>query len=199
MVSDGGRRFGYTPAVPRTLIVRIVFLFLVLSCAACVTTPSMSLYGARVTHTTPAGVGMTMTMKVQNDNVFDIQLRGVMANVTLAKRYQLPPVVANPWLWLPAGRATLVHVPVIIPWTLIGPLIQTTLGSSLVSYRVVGRADVTATRALEIDFDDYKLDQEGRFSRGELLMAAGRGILGAAPVPATEDLEAEVVVALVAP
>lgn len=185
--------------MPRSfLLVRVFLLLLTLSCAACVTTPSLSLYGARVTHTTPAGIGMTMTMKVENDNVFDIQLRGVMANVTLANRYQLPTVVANPWIWLPAGQATLVHVPVIIPWTLIGPLIQTTLGSSLVPYRVVGRADVTATRALEIDFDDYKLDQVGRFSRGELLMAAGRGILGEAPAPADDAAPASVL-AQVAP
>jgi hypothetical protein len=56
------------------------------------------------------------------------------------------------------------------------PLVQTTVSSPTIKYRMVGYADVTATRALEIDFDDYKFDQVGGFSRAELVMAAGRGI-----------------------
>ncbi|HTJ83658.1 MAG TPA: hypothetical protein VL400_18190 [Polyangiaceae bacterium] len=144
--------------------------------AGCVTEPAMKLYGARVAYATPAGVGLNMTMKVENDNAFDIQLRSVAANVTLADRYRLPTVYASPNIWLQAGRATLVQVPVLIPWALVAPLTAATVGSSTVSYRVLGRADVTATRAFEIDFDAYKVDQEGKFSRVDLVMAGARGI-----------------------
>jgi LEA14-like dessication related protein len=165
------------------------FLFSVLAllfCAGCVTEPAVKLYGARISHVTPQGVGLTMTMKVMNDNSFDIMLRGVRANATIAQRFQIPTVQAAPQQWLPAGRATLVQVPVVIPWAMVTPLIQTTVTTPSIRYRMVGFADVTATRALEIDFDDYKFDQQGAFSRAELVLAAGRGFLGERPVVPAE-------------
>lgn len=154
----------------------LVVVLLALGPIGCITEPAMKLYGARVAFASPQGVGLNMTMKVENDNAFDIQVRNVAANVTMAERYRLPTVYASPNIWLPAGRATLVQVPVVIPWSMIAPLTAATIGSSTIGYRVVGRADVTATRALEIDFDAWKLDQEGKFSRGDLIMAAGRGL-----------------------
>jgi LEA14-like dessication related protein len=155
----------------------LVVVFLVVGSSGCITEPAMKLYGARVAYATPTGVGLNMTMKVENDNAFDIQVRNVAANVTMAERYRLPTVYASPNIWLPAGRSTLVQIPVLIPWSMIAPLTAASIGSSTIGYRVVGRADVTATRALAIDFDAWKLDQEGKISRGDLIMAAGRGIL----------------------
>jgi hypothetical protein len=154
------------------------------SCFAsgCISEPTMELYGARINYATPQGVGMTMTLKVQNDNSFDIQLRNIRTNVTLAGRYPLPPIVHSPQQWLRSDGATLVQVPVIIPWQLVGPLLSASLGSNSLKYRVVGQADVTATRALEVDYDEYTIDQEGRFSRADLVFAAGRGVL-TPPVP----------------
>jgi len=149
---------------------------LVFAGAGCVTEPAMKLYGARIAYATPTGVALNMTLKVENDNAFDIQVRSVAANVILADRYRLPTVYANPSIWLQAGKATLLQVPVVIPWTMVAPLTAVSVGSSAISYRVVGRADVTATQALKIDFDAYKVDQEGKFSRLDLVMAAGRGI-----------------------
>jgi hypothetical protein len=69
-------------------------------------------------------------------------------------------------------------VPVTIPWNLVGPVVSASVGSPTVSYRVWGSANVTATRLLEVDYDDYKLDKEGKFYRAELMTAAGRGFFG---------------------
>jgi LEA14-like dessication related protein len=143
--------------------------------SGCVTEPAVKLYGARIAGVSPQGVTLGVTMRVLNDNSFDIMVRGVRTNVTIGGT-MLPPVVATPQQWLPAGRGTLIQVPVVIPWGVVTPLVQTTVSSPTIKYRMVGYADVTATRALEIDFDDYKFDQIGGFSRGELVMAAGRGI-----------------------
>lgn len=143
----------------------------------CFSDPSMKLYGARITGASLNGVGMTMTMSVHNDNSFDIMVRDVRADVMLAKRYRLPTVVVSPNVWLPANRSTMVQVPLVVPWQLVTPLLQTSVGSQMIEYRAWGSANVTATRALELDFDDYKLDQEGKFYRSELMMAAGRGLL----------------------
>lgn len=148
--------------------------FVLLFGSGCVTEPAVKLYGARIAGVSPQGVTLGVTMKVLNDNSFDIMVRGVRTNVTIGGT-MLPPVQATPQQWLPAGRGTLVQVPVVIPWGVVTPLVQTTVTSSTIKYRMVGYADVTATRALEIDFDDYKFDQIGGFSRAELVMAAGRG------------------------
>jgi len=161
----------------------VIFTVLVaLFASGCVTEPAVKLYGARIGGVSPNGVTLGVTMKVVNDNSFDIMVRGVRTNVTIGGR-MLPPVEAQPQQWLPSGRATLIQVPVVIPWNTVTPLIQTTVTSSIIKYRMVGYADVTATRALEIDFDDYRFDQIGGFSRAELVLAAGRGFFGEAERP----------------
>lgn len=163
----------------------VMFLLIAVSLLAgtgCVTEPAVKLYGARIAGVSPQGVTLGVTMKVLNDNAFDIMVRGVRTNVTIGGR-MLPPVEAQPQQWLPSGRATLIQVPVIIPWNTVTPLISTTVASPTIKYRMVGYADVTATRALEIDFDDYKFDQTGGFSRAELVMAAGRGFFSEAQSP----------------
>lgn len=164
------------PMMRRALLVLVAALAVLAS--GCFSEPSMKLYGARITHATPYGVGLTMQMAVENHNSIDVMVRDVRADVVLAKSYRLPTVVVSPNQWLPANRSTLVQVPVIVPWNLVAPLLGTTVTSSTISYKVWGSANVTATRALEIDWDDYKLEKEGKFYRQELVAAAGRGFLG---------------------
>ncbi len=156
----------------------VLCALLALSSVGCFSEPSMKLYGARLAGATPYGVNLNLTMSVENHNSFDVMLRDVRADVMLAKQYRLPTVVVSPNLWLPANRSTAVQIPVTVPWALVTPLIGSTLGSPTIEYRVWGSANVTATRSLEIDWDDYKLDKSGRFYRSELISAAGRGFLG---------------------
>lgn len=150
---------------------------LLVSTGACVSKPVLELYGARVQSASPMGVGLVMLMQVNNDNAFDVKVRSVRVNITIAKRFRLPPVYHNPDQWLAAGSSTLVAVPITVPWQLVGPLLATTAGSSQVTYRVRGFADVTAVRLLGIQKNDYPIDEVGSVSRGQLVAAAGRGIL----------------------
>ena len=98
--------------------------------------------------------------------------------MTLADRYTLPTVQLSPNVWLPSDQETRIDVPVTVPWALVPPLAQTTLGSSTISYRARGSANVSATRALAIDFDDFTVDEDGVISRDALINAAARSIFG---------------------
>ena len=151
--------------------------------AGCVSEPTLDLYGARIASAGPNGVTLQMTMKVTNPNSFDVKIRNVRCNVTIANRFVLPYMQYNPDQWLGSDSATLVQVPMTIPWNMVTPMVQTTLGSNLLSYRIVGFADVTAVRLLNIERNDYGLDKQGAFSRLDLVMAAGRGILGDGKTP----------------
>ena len=148
-----------------------------LACA-CVSQPVLELYGARVAGVTPQGVTLLMTMKVNNGNVFDVRVRNVRANVMLQHQYQLPYFQYDPEQWLASDASTLVSVPMTIPWGMCGPLLSTSVGSSTMNYHVHGLVDVTATRLLQVQRNDYMLDEDGAFSRFDLVLAAGRGVLG---------------------
>jgi hypothetical protein len=144
----------------------------------CVKEPVLALHSARISGVSPQGVLLTVTMKVNNDNDFDVRVRNVRANVTIQQRYTLPYLQYNPDRWLGSDAETYVPAPVTIPWTMIQPLLATSIGSPWVSYHLHGLADVTATRLLQIQATDYGIDANGTFSRGDLVMAAGRGVLG---------------------
>jgi LEA14-like dessication related protein len=164
------------------LSVCVLLLALAASTSACVSRPTLELYGARVQSASPMGIGMTMLMRVNNDNAFDVKVRNVRVNVVIAYRFYLPPVQYNPDVWLPAHKSTVVPVPMTVPWNMVTPLLATTAGSSELTYRASGFVDVTAVRLLGIRRNDEKIDEQGSVSRGELLAAAGRGFF--TPVPA---------------
>jgi LEA14-like dessication related protein len=152
---------------------RLCFAALALvAVGGCVREPTIALHSAGIRGVGTQGVTLSMTLAVRNDNSFDVMVRNVTTDVTLADRFRLPTVTYSPNVWLPSDKTTLVSVPVVIPWALIGPVLATTVASPAISYRAVGHADVTATRALEIDVNEYALSEEGSFSRGELLQAA---------------------------
>lgn len=162
------------------IVVIAIGLFLL---TGCVSEPVLELYGARISSASPDGVGLTMMMKVTNHNAFDVKVRNVRATVTVADRYRLPYLQYNPDQWLPAGQSTVLNVPMLIPWNLVAPLVSASLGGSAVRYHILGYADVTAVRLLGIERNDYQLDEDGAFSRMDLLMAAGRGFLSDAKHP----------------
>src|SRR5690606_21150760 len=65
----------------RALLVLVAALAVFAS--GCFSEPSMKLYGARITHATPYGVGLTMQMAVENHNSIDVMVRDVRADVVL--------------------------------------------------------------------------------------------------------------------
>lgn len=162
-----------------------------LALSGCVSEPVLELYGARVSSASPQGVGLTMMMKVTNHNAFDVKVRNVRATVTVADRFRLPYLQYNPDQWLPAGQATVLNVPLVIPWALVGPLVSASIGGNAVHYHVIGFADVTAVRLLGIERNDYSLEEDGVFSRMDLLMAAGRGFLSDSPSEPDDEIRPE--------
>lgn len=160
----------------RALCLTLLGVGLATSATGCVREPTMQLYSGGIRGVSPQGALLQITMKVRNDNSFDVLVRNVTTDVTLANRHRLPTVNFSPNVWLPADKTTLVSVPVLIPYNQIAPILATTALSPVVTYHAEGRADVTATRALEIDVNEYALSDEGAFSRLELLQAAGRGL-----------------------
>lgn len=154
--------------------------------SGCVTKPAMKLWGTQVSSAGAPGLSMNMIMRVENDNGFDIQIRNVRATVVLDGRHVLPPIVASPNTWLRSGQVTNVTVPVMVPWNMVPTLTASAARGPYVRFHVRGFADVTGTRALKIDKDDWYVDEYGTVSSGEILAAAGRGHLpmlpGMAPI-----------------
>lgn len=146
--------------------------------AGCVKTPVLQLHSARINGVSPTGVILAVTMRVNNENSFDVRVRNVRANVTIQSRYTLPYLQYNPDTWLGSDASTFVPAPMTIPWVMVKPLVATSIGSNQVGYTLNGMADVTATRLLQIQANDYGINAAGFFSRGDLVLAAGRGVLG---------------------
>lgn len=144
----------------------------------CVKVPVLQLHSARINGVSTTGVILAVTMRVNNENSFDVRVRNVRANVTIQSRYTLPYLQYNPDTWLGSDASTFVPAPMTIPWVMVKPLLATSIGSSNVSYTLNGIADVTATRLLQIQANDYGINAAGFFSRADLFLAAGRGVLG---------------------
>lgn len=155
----------------------IVGLLLVtpLSCAS---KPTMQVQYAQVTGVGPLGINVNVVVKVYNTNSFDIMVRNLHAQTTLAGRYQLPAVNVQPNVWLPAKETTYVSAPATIPWTLVPGLMSATLGSEQIAYHVQGYADVTATRAVGLRVNNEPLDERGFVPRALVLQAARTAIPG---------------------
>lgn len=162
----------------RSLLRLLAVLAVVAATSGCVTKPRMEVHAARIQQIQGTGVVLSLTMRVENDNRFDIMVRNVRADVTLAERYRLPTIITSPNQWIRSNSVAFVQVPVLVPWPMVAPLVQTTVGSMQISYRAEGMADVTATQALGIEVDNYELQEEGMVSRAELIAAAGRGFGG---------------------
>jgi hypothetical protein len=157
----------------------VLLVLLVLLGAAglgCVSKPVLEVHSAWLRSASPEGVGLDLYLQVNNANAFDVQVRDVRARVTIADRFPLPPLRFSPEQWLPAGRSTLLRVPMTVPWAIIPQLLSLTVESKSIDYRVEGAADVTAVRMLGIQRNDYPIDEEGSMSRLDLVRAAGRSL-----------------------
>jgi hypothetical protein len=154
---------------------------------ACAKKPTMKLHHAEVTgmqfgFPPSVGVQMTVVMDVFNPNSYDVAIRAVRGTVTFNNRYTLP-VNFQPGgegVWLVSDATTQVRVPCAVPVDLALTLLRETYMMPFVPFRVVGKADVTATRSLKIESDDYSVDEQGQLSRQHIEMSvASLGI----PIP----------------
>ncbi len=151
---------------------RVLMLSAALSMAACVSKPTMQLDHAQVSSVAPGGIYMTIFLKVNNPNSFDVEVRNVRVQSVVQGRWALPPVQYSPNQWLPADGTTIVQAPVLIPWSLVLPLLAESAASPTIQYRVQGSVDVTAIRSLGVRSDNYPVDETGSIPRSAVLAAA---------------------------
>lgn len=148
----------------------------------CPPPPVVQLSSARILSASQYGVNLNMRLRVSNPNPFDVKVRNVRAQVTIADKFALPYIRFNPDQWMPANSWSYVDVPATIPWKTIPALTAETLGSDVINYHVSGLVDVTATRLLAIAVTDHELDDDASVSRADLVFAALRGAVQA-PLP----------------
>ncbi|HEU4412162.1 MAG TPA: LEA type 2 family protein [Polyangiaceae bacterium] len=161
-------------------------LFLALLAAAtlafgCVSKPTMKLNhaevnGVQIGFPPSLGIVVTSVVEVTNPNSYDVAIRAMRGTATFADRYSLP-IEWNPGgegVWLPADRTTLVRVPTTVPVGLAVQLVRESYASPNIPFRIVGKADVTASRTFKFERDDYEVDERGAISRAQI-EAAMRG------------------------
>lgn len=148
---------------------------LALMTVGCVKEPVFKLDSMRVKGATIQGVELVMMMRVQNDNSFDVKVRDVRVDVVIAERFKLPRIQYNPDTWLGSDATTLLEVPVLIPLLMVWPMVSATAQANVVSYTMTGLVDVTAVRALDIEKNDYEVDESASISRAELIGALIKG------------------------
>jgi hypothetical protein len=142
---------------------------------SCVQKPTMTLNHAEIAGVAvslPPNVGLLMQIHVDvyNPNSYDIAVRAVQGQVVLAGRHNVPVDFRadGEGVWLNADSTTQVVVPVQVPLaTSIAVLAESTL-SAMIRYQFTGRADVTATRSLKLEKDDYSVSEEGTISRDQI-------------------------------
>ncbi|MBX3201063.1 MAG: LEA type 2 family protein [Labilithrix sp.] len=114
-------------------------------------------------------VQMTVVMDVFNPNSYDVAIRAMRGTVTFHDRYTMP-IDFQPGgegIWLGSDRTTQVRVPTTVPVDLALRIAREAM-TGTVPYRVVGKADVTATRSLKIESDDYSVDERGQIARQQI-------------------------------
>jgi hypothetical protein len=149
----------------------VALVLLAVASNGCAKKPTMTVHHAEMTGVKfgfppSLAVQMTVVMDVTNPNSYDVAIRAVRGTVTFHDRYTLP-IDFRPGgegVWLPSDRMTQVRVPTAVPVDLALRIMREAM-TGTVPYRVVGKADVTATRSLKIESDDYSVDERGQIQR----------------------------------
>jgi hypothetical protein len=143
-------------------------------CCACASKPTM-----KVNHAEVSGVQfgfppslslqMTVVLDVTNPNDYDVAVRAMRGQVTYMGKYPQPIQYQAPGdgVWMAANKTTQVRVPVSLPIDLAMQLMREAM-TGVVKYHVTGKADVTATKTLKIEKDNYEVDEDGTFARQQI-------------------------------
>ena len=118
----------------------------------------------------PPNVQMAVVVDVTNPNSYDVAVRAMHGQVTMANRYPIAIDFQGPpdGYWMAAGKTTSLRVPISLPLPLAIQLVGEAIQSPIIPYRFVGRADVTGTRTLQIEKDDYSIDEQGTVTRDQI-------------------------------
>jgi hypothetical protein len=113
---------------------------------------------------------VTIVLEAYNPNSYDVAVRAMHGTATFQDRDSIP-IDFRPegeGIWLSTKRTSLVRVPVVVPVDTALRIITQAALSDLVPYHIVGKADVTATRTLKIEKDNFEVDDRGEIGRREI-------------------------------
>jgi hypothetical protein len=120
----------------------------------------------------PPNVGLLLQLHVDvyNPNSYDIAVRAVRGQVLLAGRHSVPVDfrAEGDGVWLVSDSISRIVVPVQVPLATSLAVLSESVMSPTVRYQFTGRADVTATRSLQLEKDDYSVSEEGVISRDQI-------------------------------
>jgi hypothetical protein len=157
-----------------TLLRTFAFLAVSSALAGCVSKPTVQLDHAEIAGVQfgwppSLAVQMNVYIDVTNPNSYDVAVRAVHGQATLMNNFVLPVEfrAQDPGIWMPAKQTTVVQVPINVP-VQTGLAILSQLYSPSIPYHFVGRADVTATRTLQLEKDDYSVDESGSIPSQQL-------------------------------
>ena len=123
--------------------------------------------------TFPPGISVAMTVVVDvfNPNGYDVAIRAMRGQAILAERYSVPVDFRAPGdgLWLASDRTTPIRVTVLVPVETALAIVNESMQTPIIQYRLSGRADVTASRTFAVEKDDYSLDERGTISRDQIM------------------------------
>ncbi len=159
------------------LLVMVALLTATFAVVGCAKQPTMRLNHAEVSGVVfglPPGVMMTVVMDVYNPNSYDVAVRSMQGEVIFLDRYSLPIQFESPGegTWLAANATTQVRVPVSVPGELAARFVSDAIAQPTIPFTVKGKANVTATRSLKVESDNYAIDARGELSRADLQSAA---------------------------
>lgn len=185
-LSMNDRTLGHMPRRPspslfRSAIAALGILALATSSGCSPKAPLMRVNGAQIEGASIAmglpGIGAIMRVYVlgENQNSFDIQIRGVRGEVQMLNgRYRLPVSMAL-GTWLPSERTTPFNFSINIPVTVGIAILHESVTMACIPYTLQGVADVTATSTFRLDRDNYPISQNGCIPRQALLSAMPGG------------------------
>jgi hypothetical protein len=110
-------------------------------------------------------------LDVYNPNSYDVAVRAVRGTTTMAGKYPIPVTFQAPGdgMWLPSKQTSQVRVPVSVPLAVAFSLVQESMMTPVIAYRFQGTADVTATRSLQLEKDNYGVDEQGTVTREQMM------------------------------
>src|ERR1051325_6583297 len=97
--------------------------------SGCVSKPVVVLDHAELANASFQGLGLTVVLRINNPNSYDVAVRALHVQVTVAGRDPLAPIDIQPNQWLASNATTRLAVPVVIPWQMIPALLSETLNS----------------------------------------------------------------------
>ena len=117
----------------------------------------------------PPSVILNVVMDVYNPNSYDVAIRALRGQVVMAERFNVLVDYRAPGngLWLPAGKTTPVTTPIAIPMDVALALVGQAYAAPTIPFRLTGKADVVASSTLQIEKDDYSVDETGSITRAQ--------------------------------